>query len=123
MATQDLIQQGATVDTSKDNVIIQKLYDTVPGGRTLETTGFPDSEIRAGHVVLHDGTDYVPQPVDGSIPVGSEVIGVLYTSILKSEPEAAIMTRGIVDEVQLKYPITEATKTALTDRISYNVPQ
>lgn len=123
MATQNLIQHGDTVDTSLDNVIVQKVHDTVPGGRTLETEGFPDSEIRAGHVVLHNGTDYVPQGVNGGIPEGSQVIGVLITSILKSKPEAAIMTRGIINEVQLAYPINAETKAALTDRISYNLPQ
>lgn len=122
MALQDLVKQGATVDTSLDNVIIQKNLETVPGGRTLDVTGFAPTYIQAGHVILKNAAgEYVPQPVDGTIPVGASAIGVLSVSISADSPEAAIMTRGTVNEVQLAYPITAATKTALGDRIAYAV--
>lgn len=128
MAQQDLIKQGQTVDTSLDNVIIQKNLETVPGGRTLDVTGFAPTYIQAGHVILRhpDTHEYVPQPTDGSIPTNGaatpvpyDVVGILSVSVLASSPEAAIMTRGTVNEAQLAYPITAATKDALGDRIAY----
>lgn len=128
MATQDLIKQKQSVDTTLDNVIIVKVHDTLPGGRTLDVTGFPDAEIRAGHVIFrhNDTGEYVPQPVDGSIPKDGDAttdaacIGVLTVSIAAASPEAAIMTRGVVNEnAGLAYPINAATKAVLTDRISF----
>lgn len=120
MATQNLINQGETVDTSKDNVIIDKIIETVRGGRTLDVTGFAPTYIQAGHVILKNAAgEYVPQPVDGSLPVGSEAVGILTVSVLASKPQASIMSRGTVNEVQLAYPINQATKDALGDRIAY----
>lgn len=114
MALQDLLKQGQTVDTSLDNVIIQKNLETVPGGRTLDVTGFPDSYIQAGHVIAKDSAgEYVPLPVDGLIPAGASVVGILSVSISADSPEAAIMTRGTVNEVQLAYPIAAAVKAEL----------
>ena len=127
MATQNLVNARVTAETNKDTIIIDKVFETLRGGRTLDTTGFPDNVIQAGHVIfLSDAGEFVPQPVDGSIPnngaatpVDYEAVGILMGSILASEPAAAIMTRGTVNEVPLKYPITDATKTALGDRIGY----
>ena len=128
MATQDLINQGQTVDTSKDNVIIDKIFETIRGGRTLDVTGFAPTTISAGHVILlHPDTgEFSPQPVDGSIPTNGaatpvpySAAGILTVSILTAKPEAAIMTRGTVNEVPLAYPINAATKTALGERIAY----
>lgn len=70
----------------------------------------------------------MPQPVDGSIPATATpddyiVVGVLTGSILASEPSAAIMTRGTVNEVPLKYPIKAATKALLGDRIAYTITE
>lgn len=121
MATQNLVNSRVTAETNKDTIIIDKVFETVRGGRTLDVTGFADDVIQAGHVIILDGGEFKPQPVDGSIPVGAEVVGILTGSILASEPSAAIMTRGTVNEVPLKYPITEATKTALGDRIAYSI--
>lgn len=120
MATQDLMIQGNTVDTSLDNVIIDKIIETVRGGRTLDVTGFAPTYIQAGHVILKNAAgEYVPQPVDGSIPVGAVAVGILTVSTLASKPQASIMSRGTVNENKLAYPINQATKDALGDRIAY----
>ena len=120
MATQNLVNPRVTAETNKDTVIIDKVIETLRGGRTLDVTGFPDAVIQAGHVILLNGAgEFVPQPVDGTIPVGATAVGILIGSINVNEPSAAIMTRGTVNEVPLKYPITAATKTALGDRIAY----
>lgn len=127
MATQDLMNQKQSVDTSLDNVIIVKIHDTVPGGRTLDTSGIADAVLRAGHPVFrhNDTGEYVPMPLDGSIPLDgdatteAEAVGLLVNSIATDKPEAAIMTRGVADEAQMAYAISDAIKTKLTDRISF----
>lgn len=131
MAREELVSNRVTAETNLDTVIIDKIIETVRGGRTLDTTGFPDAVIQAGHVIFLTNTgEFIPQPVDGSIPNDGEAsptdhkaVGVLIGSILASEPSAAIMTRGTVNEVQLKYPITAATKAALGDRIAYAITE
>ena len=117
MATQDLINQGQTVDTAKDNVIIDKVFETIRGGRTLDVTGFAPTTISAGHVIILQAGEYKPQPIDGTLD--TLAVGILTVSILTAKPEAAIMTRGTVNEVPLAYPINAATKTALGERIAY----
>jgi len=119
MATLDLVNGRIEAETNKDTVIIDKIIETVRGGRVLDVTGFTDNTIQSGHVILLLDDEYVPQPVDGSIPVGAVAVGILIGSIRTDEASAAIMTRGTVNEVPLKYPITAATKTALGDRIAY----
>lgn len=130
MAREELVSNKVTADTNLDTVIIDKVIETVRGGRTLDTTGFPDTVIQAGHVIFQnpDTGEFVPQPVDGSIPATAtpedyKAVGILTGSILASEPSAAIMTRGTVNEVQLKYPINQATKDALGDRIAYAITE
>ena len=114
---EDLVSKRIKADTTKDTVIIDKVIETVRGGRSLHADGFPDDEIRAGHVIILENGEFKPQPTDGS--KAANAVGILTVSILKSEPAAAIMTRGTVNEVPLKYPITTATKDALGDAIGY----
>lgn len=40
MATANLANAATSIDTSKDSVIIQKVFDSIPGGRTLDVTGY-----------------------------------------------------------------------------------
>ena len=115
--TLDLIKSKKTVETNKDNVIIEKILETAKGGRTLNVEGFPDDFISAGHVIILENGEYKPQPVDGT--KAALAVGVLIGSISKEKPHAAILMRGTVNEGALKYEITSATKDALGDRIAY----
>lgn len=117
MATQNLMKQGGQVDTSKDNVVIDKNLETLRGGRTLDVTGFADATIQAGHVIILEAGEFKPQPVDGT--KDTLAVGILTVSVETAKPEAAIMIRGTVNEGALKYPINAATKTALSARINY----
>lgn len=121
MATQDLMQHGETVDTSKDNVVIDKNLETLRGGRTLDVEGFADEKIQAGHVIIQEDAtgEFKPLPVNGVVPADHTPRGILTVSILASKPEAAIMLRGTVNEAHLKYPITSTVKTALGAQIGY----
>lgn len=123
MAVVDITTQE-TVDTSKDNVVIVKVLETVPGGRTLDVSGAGLADLtvlKAGHIIIREtatGEHKALNVSDGSyvaLPGGHTYAGILSASILKSKPHAAIMVRGTVNESEdlVPYPIPAAAKEAL----------
>ncbi len=115
MATANLTSKES-IDTTKDSVVIVKNLETVAGGRTLDTTGFGDDEISAGHVIIKETAtgEYKPLPVNGTLPADHTYVGVLVASIKTALPMAAIMVRGTVNEAYAKYAISAGAKTALS---------
>ena len=110
MATLDLTNNGTKILFGNDSVVIQKYISGIKGGRVLDTTGFADAVIKAGHVIITDGKgNYKPMPVSGgaygSLPSGYNYCGVLYRSILTAKPSASIMTNGEVNIVASPYPV------------------
>lgn len=107
MANGTLNVKNTQVIFGEDSVIIQKWIADVKGGRALDVTGITDSVLHAGHIIYTDkkGT-YKPLKVSGSayetLPSGCAYAGVLYRSLLVSEPFAAIMTEGQVNEIAAK---------------------
>lgn len=106
------------VDTGNDSIVIMQYIDGIPGGRSLDTTGFTETVIKAGHVVIKDSNGvYKPMPVASgdydSLPEGSSYVGVVQASVLTEKPMAGIMIRGKVNEVASPYAVTAAIKTAL----------
>lgn len=102
------------ISFGKDEIVIQKYISGIAGGRTLDVTGFSGA-IQAGHVIIKLGTgNYAPMPVSttngvtsyGSLPSGASYVGVLYRSILVSNPSASIMTNGEVNSVAIPYAMT-----------------
>ncbi|MBR1526802.1 MAG: hypothetical protein IJ640_09125 [Prevotella sp.] len=115
-----------------DSVIIRKYISGIIGGRTLEVPNdYPLQVIYAGHAIITDGNGlYKPMPivaktettgegdaavttnvtdedgnqvyVYGSLPSGYSYAGVLYRSVKKSNPQAAIMTNGEVNSEAVK---------------------
>lgn len=71
MAETNLNNQNAIVDAGKDSVTIIEHIEGIPGGRSLDVTGFTPSVIQAGHVVIKetDTGKFKPMPItgDGSI--------------------------------------------------------
>ncbi|MDD2192438.1 MAG: hypothetical protein PHO12_07850 [Bacteroidales bacterium] len=106
------------VDTGNDSIVIMQYIDGIPGGRSLDTTGFTETVIKAGHVVIKDSDGvYKPMPVASgaydTLPDGSSYVGVVQASVLTEKPMAGIMIRGKVNEVASPYAVTAAIKTAL----------
>ena len=108
----DAVVNREEIITGLDSVIIQKYISGIKGGRTLDVSDFELDVINAGHVIIkkEDG-NYAPMPVSGeaygSLPSNAEYVGVLRTSILKKNPQAAIMTNGEVNIKAVKFPMTE----------------
>ena len=116
MATANLAS-NESIDTTIDSVVIVKNLETVPGGRTLDVTGFADEEISAGHLIIVDdatGLVYKPLPVTGTLPASHSYVGYLVSSIKVSNAQASIMVRGTVNEAYCKYDIPAGAKSALT---------
>lgn len=105
----------SSADTTNDSVVIVNHVHGIPGGRTLNVTGFADDEISAGHVIIKETAtgEYKPLPVSGTLPGGHTYVGYLVASLKKDKPLAAIMYAGTVNEAYCKYPIPAACKTAV----------
>lgn len=104
-----------------DSVVIQKYISGLKGGRTLDVTGYSETDILAGHVVITDGSGtYKPMPlidevvsevatgrkVYGTLPNGYSYAGVVYRSVSAKKPAVSIMTNGEVNIEAVPYPMT-----------------
>lgn len=115
MATANLNSDVNQVDFSNDSIVIVKNLETIPGGRTLDITGFTPTVIKAGHVIIEETAngELKPLPVDMILPALHTYKGVLVASILTAKPFAAVMVRGTVNKLATPYAIAAAVETAL----------
>ena len=120
--TANLNNAGDSFDTGNDSIVIVSNLETIPGGKTLDVTGFTPDDIPAGHIIIEQTSNGVlkPMPISGAnygaLPASHTYKGVLISSILTKKPFAGIMVRGSVNKNASKYGITSilsAVKTAL----------
>lgn len=120
--TADLNKQGAAYDTGNDTIVIVKMLEAIPGGKTLDVSSFTPDVIPAGHIIIEETSTGVlkPMPVTGAayaaLPASHTYKGVLISTILKSKPFAGVMVRGTVNKEASFYTIASilgAAKTAL----------
>jgi hypothetical protein len=107
-------------DAGIDSVVIQNYIEGLPGGKSLDVTGFTPTVIKAGHLVIKEtatGT-FKPMPVDGAaydaLPADHTYEGVVVASVLTTEAMVGVMVRGSVNEAASPYPVPADAKTALT---------
>jgi hypothetical protein len=108
-------------DAGVDSVTISNYIEGIPGGRSLDVTGFKPTVIKAGHVVIKDTAkgDYKPMPVAeagdayAALPEGHTIEGVVVASVTTDSAMVGIMVRGSVNQVASPYPVTDAIKQAL----------
>jgi hypothetical protein len=64
MAVANLTNEPQQIITENDNIVIVDNFQSVRGGRTLDTSGFVPEIIKAGHVVIKETTsgEYKPMP-------------------------------------------------------------
>lgn len=117
------MQQNLTIKTVRledNSVLIKKFIKGIEGGRTLDTTDWTDDSIPCGTVIASKTVDgakvYFPLAVEGSaykaLGEGEKYEGLLYSSILKEKPAAAIMTWGVVNSEALPVAVPDGFKTA-----------
>lgn len=120
--TANLASQGPTYDTGNDTIVVVKVIEAIPGGKTLDVTGYTPDVIPAGHLIIEETSTGVlkPMPVSGTdygaLPASHTYKGVLISTILKTTPFAGIMVRGTVNKNASFYGIASvltAVKEAL----------
>lgn len=120
--TANLNDESLNVITGNDNVVIVDVFQTIRGGRTLDTTGFTPDVINAGHVIIEETAtgNLKPMPINGTaystLPAGHTYKGILITSILTAKPMASILLHGTVNYKAAPYDMTSiltAVKAAL----------
>lgn len=101
-----------TIVFGEDSIVIQTYLSGVTGGRTLDLSDWEENVVKAGHVIVQDN-EGVCKPLkitDGkyiALPANNTYLGVLFRSILKTHPEASIMTAGTVNKALLPAPLPE----------------
>lgn len=109
--TANLNNTGDKFDTSNDSIVIVNNLETIPGGKTLDVTGFAPDVIPAGHLVIEETATGIlkPMPVSGTaygtLPASHTYKGVVISSVLKTKPFVGIMIRGSVNRNASKYAI------------------
>ena len=120
--TADLATQGPSYDTGNDTIVIVKVLEAIPGGKTLDVTGFSPDVIPAGHLIIKETSTGVlkPMPISGAayaaLPASHTYEGVLISTILTAKPFAGILVRGTVNKNASFYTIASvltAVKAAL----------
>lgn len=129
----ELTTSQTEVIFGKDDVVVQQFIADIPGGRTIDFTGWAGKDgadiIPAGTVIIKGtvsgATVYRPHPVAattsegvttwayGTITSGFSVVGVLYRTITKSAPQGSILIAAKLNSEALPYAMTSAQKTAL----------
>lgn len=117
MATTNLNKQGLNVDDGNDCIVIVRDFGDIPGGRTLDVTGFT-GVIKAGHIIIEKSTgEYAPLGITtnayDSLGDNERYVGVLKKSITVEDPRAAILTIGQVNASASPYQVTDTIKSGL----------
>lgn len=117
MTKVNLNRDSHEIISGNDDFVIVNALGDIPGGRSLDCTGFT-GVIKAGHVIIVSGTGvYKPMPVNGSsydsLPASHGYVGVLKATVSVKDARAAIVTIGQVNEAACPYPITDGIKAGL----------
>lgn len=113
------LNHGAhSISNGKDDIIIVRDLADIPGGRTLDVSGFAPDIVQAGHIIIASAEGVAkPMPISGSeyaaLPASHTYLGVLKHSITKTKPLAAILTAGQVNAKACPFAIKPDMKTAL----------
>ena len=123
MPTANLNKEDILINTGKDGIVIINAVTGLPGGCTLDVSGLPSGTkvLQAGHIIVKTTSTGVYKPLGltgtplayDSKDAGDEWVGVLKTSILVSDPRAAVVTSGQVNAAASPYTVTDTIKEGL----------
>lgn len=120
--TASLNRDSYLIDDGNDSKVIIRNLAGIPGGATLDMSGWTPDTLRAGHIIKYNSNTkvYSPLGVTGSdndtyasLEANEEYAGVLVASIIKSKPFAGIMTMGEVNAAASPYAVTDTIKSGL----------
>lgn len=122
MPQANLLREQNEINDGLDSIVIVNCLGDIPGGRTLDVSGLPDTMkvIKSGHIIIASNNGVAkPMPLNdggtayGSLPASHSYLGVLKSSITVKDPRAAILTMGQVNQAACPYAVTSDMKTAL----------
>ena len=126
--TADLNNNPVSADMGNEGIVIQKVLDTVPGGATLDVTGFAPTFIPQGHLIIEETSTgkLKPMPISGStyaaLPASHTYKYVNMAGIPTAKPFAGLLRIGSVNWKASTYDMTSilsAVKSAIP-LISFN---
>ncbi|WP_208645501.1 hypothetical protein [Mucilaginibacter endophyticus] len=73
----DLVDKGVQVNSSLDSIVIIKNDFSIPGGKSLDVTGYAFDVLQAGHVIIKETAtgNYKPMPATELAPAGVATLG------------------------------------------------
>lgn len=121
MPTANLNRENIEVNDGLDCIVVVQALSQIPGGRTLDVSGLSEdtTTIKSGHVLVKDNKTNAVSPLgitDGkyvALPTGKSYYGILKASVLKRNPQAAIITAGQINVAASPAPVTDAIKAGL----------
>lgn len=108
--------------TGNASIVVRDNQRSIPGGKSLDVTGFTPTVVQEGHVIIRETAtgEFKPMPVSGAayaaLPAGHTYAGILVASILTAKPFAGISYECTVNRIASPYPtapIEAAIKAAL----------
>lgn len=106
-------------DFGGDKVCITRMLGDVPGGVTLDLTGYAGKELKEGQVVVYNVSTGVYKPLAvsgtayGALESGFSYEGVLISAPSVEFPLAGVMTIGQVVKARSPYVISEEIEKGL----------
>lgn len=116
----DLNNNPQTINTGLDSVVIVKVLEDVPGGKSLDVTGYTPTEIKAGHILTKVTATGVIKPLGVTagayvaLPGTETYYGVALQSVPANRAMVGVMVRGRVNETASPYSVPAGAKTALS---------
>ena len=98
-----------------DAIVITQVLADIPGGVSLDVTGYKGDVIRAGHVVVKDAKGvYKPLTVTGdsygAVAEGETPVGLVISSVSREDARVGVMTMGQVNGKAQKPAVPDAVK-------------
>lgn len=115
----NLNKKQKTYSDGHDEIVITRMLADIPGGVTLDTTGYKEGQIRKGHVVIREKLTGVCKPLEVkgknyvTLPEGYVYKGVVISTTVAEDPRVGVMTQGQVNAKASPYPITEEIQNGL----------
>lgn len=115
---------GASFTTGNEGIVVVNNLEGIPGGKTLDVTGFAPAVIPEGHPVIQETATGVvkPMPVNAeqtafaTLPAGHTYLGHVVSSTLTAKPFVGVTIRGTINYEAASYgmaSIVAALRTAL----------
>ena len=118
--TVSLNHEGAVYSDGKDAIVVTRMVADLPGGASLDVTGFTAPYIRKGHIIIKETETgkYKPLGVteEGAyvtLPEKHEYFGVAGDTVLTARPLVGIITAGQINAAASPYPVTSAIAEGL----------